>query len=92
MILLWTDALIFLLVFIIITLAFYMRSREHLRRPWKKIARSKIAMVSLVILMFFVIVGLLDSLHFRPSNSQSNEIISVLDLLAAPVREHQEMT
>ncbi len=92
MIVLWTDALIFLLVFLIITLVFYMRSKEHLRRPWQKIARSKTAMVSLVILLFFVMIGLLDSLHFRPSNSKSNEIISALDFLAAPLREHQEKT
>lgn len=92
MILLWTDALIFLLVFIIITLALYMRSKEHLRRPWKKIARSKTAMVSLVILLSFVVIGLLDSVHFRPANSKSNEIVSVLDYLATPLRERQEKT
>ena len=92
MILLWTDALIFLLVILLIVLSLYMRGKEHLRRPWKKISHSKTGMVSMIILLFFVVIGLLDSVHFKPSNSQSNEIISVLDYWATPLREHQEKT
>ena len=92
MILLWTDTLIFFLVALLIVLALYMRGKEHLRRPWKKISHSKIGMVSLVILLFFMAIGLLDSVHFKPSSSHSNEIISVLDYWATPLRDHQEKT
>lgn len=90
MIILWTDALIFLLISIITLLFFSFRSKDHFVRPWKKIANSRTAMVALVFLFFFMLIGLLDSIHFKPANSKSNEIISVLDYLANPIRLHKE--
>ncbi len=92
MVILWTDALIYLLVVMVLLLALYMRGKEHLRRPWKTIARSKTGTVSLLVLLFFVLIGLLDSVHYKPADSHSNEIISLLDAWAAPLRKHQEKT
>ena len=54
MILLWTDALIFFLVFMLSVLGFYMRGKEEIQRPWKKVAANKVGMVSMVLLLFFV--------------------------------------
>ena len=92
MVVLWTDALIFFLIFVVLGLALYLRGKEHIKRPLQKIARSKVGMVSLVILLFFVLIGLLDSVHFKPANNKSNEIISLLDYWATPLREHGEKT
>ena len=92
MIILWTDALIFSLTLFMLIMAFYLRGKDHVKRPLKKIASSKSGMVSLVILVFFILIGLLDSLHFKPVNDKSNEIISVLDYWATPLREHGEKT
>jgi len=91
MVVLWTDALFFLLLIMLTILGVYMRGQEHLRRHWRKVTSSVIGMLSLVVLLFFVIIGLLDSLHFKAS-SKSNEIISDLDYWATPLREHQEKT
>ncbi len=91
MVVLWTDGLIYLLVVMVTGLGLYMRGQEHLRRPWRKVTGSVIGMLSLVVLLFFVIIGLLDSIHFKASG-KSNEIISVLDYWATPLREHQEKT
>ncbi|TRW92080.1 ABC transporter permease [Candidatus Methylobacter oryzae] len=85
---LWTDALIYLLMAVILALGLYLRGKEHVQRPLRQIGRSKIGMVSLVVLLFFLAVGLLDSLHFR----KNNEIVSLLDVWAAPLREHGEKT
>jgi peptide/nickel transport system permease protein len=49
-------------------------------------------MASLVILLFFIVIGLLDSVHFKPVDTKNNEIISLLDYWAAPLREHSEKT
>ena len=92
MVVLWTDALIFFLIFVVLGLALYLRGKEHIKRPLQKIVRSKVGMVSLVILLFFVLIGLLDSVHFKPANNKSNEIISLLDYWATPLREHGEKT
>ena len=65
-VLLSTDALIFLLVAVILFFVWYIRRHEHLRAPWKKVARDRRGMVAAVVLAGFVIIGLLDSMHFRP--------------------------
>jgi peptide/nickel transport system permease protein len=92
MIVLWTDALIFILILVMLGLAFYLRGKEHIKRPLQKITRSKVGMASLVVLLFFVMIGLLDSVHFKPAHNKSNEIISLLDYWATPLREHGEKT
>jgi peptide/nickel transport system permease protein len=92
MIILWTDALIFLLIAAMLMLGFYLRGKEYIKRPLQQIARSKVGMVSLTVLIFFVLVGLLDSIHFKPSEGRGNEIISALDYWATPLREHGEKT
>jgi peptide/nickel transport system permease protein len=91
MVILWTDALIFSLLIFVAGIAFFMRGKEHLKRPLTTIKQSSVGMSSLVILLFFMTLGVLDSIHFKPQ-SKDNEIISVLDYFAAPLREHGEKT
>lgn len=91
MILLWTDALIFLLFLVVIVIAYSQNGKEHIQRPLNKITNSRVGMVSLVILLFYVLVGLMDSIHFK-SIQDNNEIISLLDYCAKPLREHNEKT
>ena len=88
---LWTDGLIFLLLFAVAAMVFSMRGKEHLKRPLETIKDSSVGMVSLTVLLFFVAIGLLDSVHFK-SAGQGAEIISVLDYVATPLREHGEKT
>jgi peptide/nickel transport system permease protein len=91
MIILWTDGLIFALIFSILALGFALRGKEHLQRPLHTIANNKVGMVSLVVLVFFVLIGLLDSVHFKQQGA-GNEIISALDYWATPLRTHGEKT
>jgi peptide/nickel transport system permease protein len=92
MTLLWTDALILLLLLAAIAIAYFLHDKEHIQRPLNKIARSNVGMVSLVVLLFFLFIGLLDSIHFKSKQDSSNEIISLLDYIATPLREHNEKT
>ncbi|MSS76300.1 MAG: ABC transporter permease [Methyloglobulus sp.] len=92
MTLLWTDALILLLLLATISIAFYLHDKEHIQRPLNKIARSKVGMASLVVLLFFLLIGLLDSIHFNATQEKNNDIISLLDYFATPLREHTEKT
>jgi peptide/nickel transport system permease protein len=78
---------------LVLVLGFALRGKEHLQRPLHTIANNKVGMVSLVVLVFFVLIGLLDSVHFKPSQQGAgNEIISALDYWATPLREHGEKT
>lgn len=92
MIILWTDALIFLLVIIGLVGSFSVIGKSQWQRPLQKIKQSKAGMLSLVILLFFIGIGLLDSIHFKSNQSNAHETISVLDYWATPIRTHTEKT
>ncbi len=99
-VILWSDALVFLLLAAGAVSAWYIRRREHLLLPWRRVAKSRVAMVSLVLLSVFLLVGLLDTLHFRVALPQTNggakvyspEVLSVFDKLVTPLRTHAEKT
>ncbi len=99
-VILWSDALVFLLLAAGIASAWYVRRHEHLLLPWRRVAQSATAMVSLLVLSLFLIVGLLDTLHYRaalPEKSgdetlYSPEVLSVFDKLAGPLRAQTEKT
>lgn len=65
-ILLWTDAALFALVAAVIAYAWHVARSRTLRATWGRVARHTPAMCSAVVLTLFVVVGLLDSIHFQP--------------------------
>lgn len=100
-VILWSDALVFLLLASGIACAWYVRQREHLLLPWRRVAQNATAMVSLLVLSLFLLVGLLDTLHYRialPENNNngdkvySPEVLSVFDKLLTPLRTQTEKT
>ena len=99
-VILWTDALIFLLIVVGLAAAWWIRRRPHLLLPWQRVARSSVGMVSLLVLSLFLLVGLLDSLHYRAalpekSNGQtvySPEVLSAFDALVSGLRSRTEKT
>jgi peptide/nickel transport system permease protein len=97
----WTDALIFLLVVCAVAFFIYARRHEHLRAPWRQIIKRRLAMASMVILFVYIIIGLMDSIHFRlpveninanQGTRYSSEILSALDYAVTPLRERAEKT
>ncbi len=96
----WTDGLVFLLVCAVILLILRIRSKEHLRRPWRKVVTNKVGMVSAVVLGFFLLIGLADTIHFKPildnsqqsQNTYSSEPISLFDWWVTPLRIREEKT
>ncbi|MCP5273771.1 MAG: ABC transporter permease [Burkholderiales bacterium] len=100
-VILWTDALVFLLVFIISVVIWYVRNNPHLSAPWKRVGHSASGMSAFTVLLVFIIIGLLDTLHFRPALDHKNlqgetvysvEVLSVLDVLVTPLRTNVEKT
>ncbi len=98
---LWTDWLVYLLALVIACAVVYVRGREHLRAPWRRVVQSRSGMVGLTILALFVVTGFLDCLHFRPrlaATEQSTtarysvEVLSVLDLALERIRTNREKT
>ncbi|MFQ6685469.1 ABC transporter permease, partial [Bordetella pertussis] len=62
---LWTDIALYLLVAAVLAYAWRVRRSPTLRATWGRVARDAPAMCSAVVLMCFVVVGLLDSFHYR---------------------------
>ena len=65
-ILLWTDAALFALVAAAIGYGWHVARSRTLRATWGRVARHTPAMCSAVVLALFVVVGLVDSIHFQP--------------------------
>jgi peptide/nickel transport system permease protein len=95
-VILWSDALVFLLLAAGIAMAWYVRRHEHLLLPWRRVGQSDVAMVSLLVLSLFLLVGLLDTLHYRvvlkDGGAYSPEVLSVFDKLVEPLRLNTEKT
>jgi peptide/nickel transport system permease protein len=93
---LFTDVLLWLLAAAVALYAWYCSRRPHLAAPWKRVFQSKAAMVCSVVLLLFVVIGLLDSFHYRPrlqgGNGYSPEVLSVLDLGLSHLRQRRERT
>jgi peptide/nickel transport system permease protein len=95
-----TDVLVWLLMLMAVGYIVYCRRHPHLAAPWARVFRSPAAMASLVVLMAYLALGLLDSLHFRPGlerkegaeQAYSSEVLSVLDLGLAQLRGRGEKT
>jgi peptide/nickel transport system permease protein len=100
-VILWTDALVFVLVAAVIAFGWYVSRHGHLMAPWRKVMHSRYGMCALVVLAPFIAIGLLDSLHYRPRletmqganpAGYSVEVLSVLDKLAMHLRTTAERT
>ncbi|MCW9024901.1 MAG: ABC transporter permease, partial [Gammaproteobacteria bacterium] len=96
---LWTDRLIFILLVAIIFLVAYIRHKPHLLNPWKQVFQSRRALVSAVVLSVYVVVGLLDSIHFQKPLTENEgeqhysvEVFTVLDTLLSHLHTQVEKT
>jgi len=99
-VILWSDALVLMLLAAVIFCAWYIRQHEHLLLPWRRVAQNSTAMVSLLVFLLFLVVGLLDTLHYRAALPEKNggetvytpEVLSVFDKLATQLRTQTEKT
>ncbi len=97
---LWSDILIWFLVAAGVGFGVLIVRTPPLLAAWRKVGASRVGMASATVLLAFVMVGLLDSLHYRPALESKPgqkiqyavEVLSVLDALATPLRTRNEKT
>lgn len=83
-----SDYIVWTIVSIGIVAACWIRTQPHYRDPWKKAFQRKTSLAAFIMLSIFVLIGLLDSIHFTAQYQQK----SVLDLLIGHLNASPEVT
>lgn len=69
---LWTDGLIFLLLFMAVGFGLYTAGKEHLRDPWRSVVESRVGIGALVVLLFYVTIACsTPSIFIQPCRNRS---------------------
>ena len=93
-----TDLFVYGILLFVVWYIWHVRSDRNLRANWRLAMKRPVAMVSSMVLGFFLLVALADSLHFRqalPSTSGkpvqfSSEAYSLLDKVLEPLANARE--
>jgi len=96
-VLLWSDALFFALIAVSAYGMWWARGQDHLRQAWQRVAANPVGMASATVLAAFMLVAVLDSLHYRPrleggKDNYSIEVFSAFDALLLPLKANTEKT
>jgi peptide/nickel transport system permease protein len=91
-----SDWIIYALFIIAIIGVIYMRRKPHLREAWSRVSSNRIGMIAMTLLIFYVVAGLLDSVHFEVTYPQKNysvtKIRSLLDFTLGGLSDYDEKT
>jgi len=101
--LLWSDILIYLLVFALCAFFWRLRHDPQTREHWRQVFGTRMGMVTITVILVYVGIALLDSLHFRRALEPvegsphgevfySNKVTSVLDVMLGGMGERFERT
>ena len=100
-VILWTDILIWFLVISLSAFLFTLRKNPESRAQWRQVFSSKLGMVTFIIILSYIALALIDSLHFRKALPHtpgqdvgtvyySNNVNSALDVLLGEMGELKE--
>jgi len=88
--LLWTDIIIWILVFAITIWGWIISRSPQVKKQWISIFKSSIALFSAIILVFYMLFALMDSIHFY--QEKTNRITSLLDMAFQHQIDNKERT
>ncbi len=93
-----TDLFVYAILLFVLWYMWHMRSDRNLRANWRLAMRRPVAMVSSMVLAFFLVVALTDSVHYREalpatagqSVQYASEANSLLDKVLQPLASARE--
>ena len=65
LVILWSDALIFLLVASLVAFFWVLRRDPETSERWDQVFNTRLGMASFVVILTYVGIALIDSIHFR---------------------------
>lgn len=90
---LWTDKFFLILLSLGIGLILLSLRKKQIRRSFSIIIQKPLAVCASIILMLFLLIAVLDSIHFTTgANNANNMTDSVLDRILAPIGSVYEKT
>lgn len=89
MLILWSDLVVWLLIASFVGFAVSLKRDALARERWKTVIQSHTALASTVILLFFVLIALADSIHWRTSDPY-RPVVSLLDVSLGAIATGQE--
>ncbi|KTC89100.1 ABC transporter permease [Legionella cincinnatiensis] len=89
---LWTDKCFLTLLALSILVILLSLRKQPVRRSFSIILHRPIAVSAGIILLFFITIGVLDSIHLMPKNHQAETASTVLDNILAPIDQITEKT
>ncbi|MCW8407889.1 ABC transporter permease [Legionella sp. PATHC035] len=89
---LWTDKCFLTLLTLSVLVILWSLRKQHIRRSFSLIFRRPIAVSAGIILLFFITIGVLDSIHLTAVKKEAETSTTVLDRILAPIDEISEKT
>ncbi|MDG4812719.1 ABC transporter permease [Hydrogenovibrio sp. 3SP14C1] len=92
---LWTDYMIWGLVIALMIWGQIISRSIQVKQQWLLIFESKLAMISAIILIFYLAIALMDSIHFKMGSNHATTVTetqSVLDAIFPHLAYQQERT
>lgn len=83
-VILWTDFLVFTLLIILLVAIYFGAKNAYVCARWAKVYNRPSRIIAFIVLVTFMLLGLLDSMHFSAANNASN-MRSMLDVLLTPI-------
>ena len=99
---LWTDIFVWLVFLMAAYYATRIAKNDNARRIWRRVFVAPTPMAAAIVLGVFIVIGMVDSIHFRPridstpgsASAQnavySGETLSLLDIVMSSVRDSRE--
>lgn len=89
---LWTDICFLVLLTLSLILILMSLRKQHIRHSFLLIIQRPLAVSAGIVLLMFLIIGVLDSIHINSANSGSENADSLLDKILAPMGSTYEKT
>lgn len=90
MVVLWTDIFLYGVVLLVLGTSLWACRRERGRAIWRRVFSSQVGVCAFIIMLGYISIGLLDSIHYQRVAGHGIQVVSVLDSLTGHLGDRME--